>query len=46
MNDFATASGKHIIPMNPPNVFRFRAPNDNTLYEIENGYVFSKPKLN
>ena len=40
MKDFVNPLDKYIIPMFPPNAFRFRPPNEYTLDELENKYVF------
>lgn len=48
MNDFVNSLDEYLIPMFPPNTFRFRAPGKYTLDELENNYVFfqTRTKLN
>ncbi|AVR44587.1 hypothetical protein C7S20_04520 [Christiangramia fulva] len=48
MNDFINPLDEYLIPMFPPNTFRFRSPGRNTLDELENNYVFfqTRTKLN
>jgi hypothetical protein len=48
MKVFENPLNEYQIPMFPPNAFRFRAPKEYTLDELENNYVFfqTRTKLN